>query len=190
LFGTGIEPSSFTVGLQTDYSTDDDLVAGLVLTDGSSSLNIPAGLSPNAIGTLTFVDTGAETLTQLMNADVLGTEVFSMGAVYNDVLSGGSNSTVTNDGTDTNTFAFGNQDTISDTYPISSYGDSIYAYGNNDSILGYSVWAGGNDDQITLNADSPGGAHINGATLVGANNTVVAGFGNETFAVYNSSSVI
>jgi Ca2+-binding RTX toxin-like protein len=166
LFGTGIEPSSFTITAEQTGSTfNENQDLSLVLADGSSGITIPGGIFPGVIGAVNFADTGSESLAQLVNLDGPGTVLFSYFGSQ-EVFSTGNDQSMSEDNSVGAVFAFGNNDTVA----TSTNGAPIYAYGSGDSITGTQVWLGGNGDVLTFGAN---------ATVVGSNDTIdSSGSGN------------
>jgi trimeric autotransporter adhesin len=171
-FGTGIEVSALTV-------TALAAAAGptLLINDGSGSIVIPDGFNAGTIAALTFADSGAETLKQLLNSDGPGTETITDVNVGEDLLSTGSGKTVIAPDEIGLAWVFGDNDIIDVPYSISS----TYVYGNNSTAEGGFVWAGGNGDSIE--------AFVT-ATLAGANDTLFAARSSESIGVYQSSDTI
>jgi trimeric autotransporter adhesin len=179
LFGTGIEPGNLSITAQVGTGNVQTALQ-LVINDGSGSIIVPGGLYPGTIGTITFADTGPESLTQLMNLDGPGTITIPYSS--NDyVVSTGNGHSITTDSGNVAVYAYGSSDSISGT---ATFGN-LYAFGNNDTISTVSnvnVLAQGNSDLITL-----GVAGV--ATLVGGTETVV-GAGSNYYVVDQSSTVI
>ena len=180
LFGTGVEPSSFVVSAQLGTSNNPAADWSLALTDGSSSILLAGGLLPGTLGSLTFADTGAESVAQLVNADAAAGTVTLPYNVKNVIFSAGNGETATGNSSNSAIFAYGNNDNLG--LNVGSE-DTIYAYGNGDTVTsGTDVWTGGTGDLVSV--------WNNGvATITGANNTVV-GAGNNQFTVYQGSTVI
>jgi trimeric autotransporter adhesin len=183
VFGTGIEPSAVTISAATDLDGNSE---SLQFSTGTSSVVVTNALLPGVIGSVTFADTGTESLAQLINADGPGTQTLG-----NIILSTGNSKNVAGTSLTGAIFGYGNNDTLAafPDNPFTTFQTTpIYAYGNNDVIsaglAADSVYAYGNADLIT----DPGDYVL----AFGANDTIKASsnYGNAYIDVYQSSTVI
>jgi len=186
VFGTGIEPSAVTISAATDLDGDSE---SLEFAVGTSTVVVSNALLPGVIGSISFADTGTESLSQLINADGPGLQ--SLG---NLLLSTGNAKAVNGDSTTGAIFAYGDNDSLT-AYPDSPFTttqtEQIYAYGNNNVITGGNsfdtIYAYGNDEVINP---------LSGNTVYayGANDTIVAGTsyanGNDAIYISQGSTVI
>ena len=178
-FGTGIEPSNLSIGTQT-VSGSNITALELVLHDGAGAISIAGGLYPSMIGSMTFADTGSETLAQLMNLDDAGTATIADGT-RNYIVSAGNDQTITASTGNIAVYAFGSDDQITSTATSSN----VYAYGNDDTVTATGVATGvllqGSGDQVSVTSTT--------VTLVGAADSA-SGTGSDTYFVYQNSDVI
>ena len=179
-FASGITPSMVTpsLALLSNNASLNDVA--LVLNDGTGSVVIAGGLVPGTINAVNFQSSGPGTLAQFMNAYAPASLIITDNTNTKEFVSSGNSQTITDPGNEGAIFAFGSSDVITSSLNLTP---QIFAYGNNDTItgLGSPVWAGGSGDVI--NTDG-------GATLVGSNDTVIAGTSSANFVVYQGSSVI
>ncbi len=171
VFGAGIEPSDLTLGVEEIGSN-----LWLTISDGTSRLDIEGGFSPNVIGSITFADTGPESLAQLMELDdPAGTVTFEDDGT---IVSTGNGQSFAADSSISGIFAFGNADSITS----QGFLGTVFVSGNNDTINASAInfIAQGNNDLIS---DTDGNV-----TLSGSNTTLVGG--QDFIYAYNSSDVI
>jgi Ca2+-binding RTX toxin-like protein len=186
VFGAGIEASAVTISAATDRDGNSE---SLRFSTGTSSVVVTNALLPGVIGSVTFADTGTESLSQLINADGPGLQ--SLGNLR---LSTGNAKVINGDSTTGAIFAYGDNDSLT-AYPDSPFTttqtEQIYAYGNNNVITGGqnfdTIYAYGNDEVI-----NPVGG--NTVYAFGANDTIVAGSsfanGNDAIWISQGSTVI
>jgi trimeric autotransporter adhesin len=171
VFGPGVQPSDLTLNVQEINSQ-----MWLTISDGTSTLDIQDGYSPGVLGSISFADSGTQTLTQLMQMDGPHSTL-----TFDDIglmISAGNNQSIANDPNIRSIFAFGNADSIA-----AQNAGYILAAGDNNTIqasAGNSLVVQGNGNLI-LDTDSE-------ATLTGSNDTLV---GDANFIyLYQSSDVI
>ena len=180
LFGSGLEPDDFTISLeQTGHTGNLSEDFSLVLTDGAASIVLPGGMIPGTIASVDFADTGPESLAQLVSQDGIGTTVVSGTDGAPLLFSTDSGEDLSASDTLQGVYAFGNDDTL---YSMPETGPQVDAYGDDDTITGTRIWAGGSGDSITPFSEA-------NVTLAGANDTVSGAYGG-LFVNYNSSNVI
>jgi Ca2+-binding RTX toxin-like protein len=179
LFGSGVTPGALTLGESVSGSTDTASDIALTINDGTGTILVRGGLLPGTVGTVEFADPSSESFKDFMNA--YGPGLQSINFYYNtsSILSTGNNQSVST-GSAAFVFAFGDGDTLADTW----LGSTAYAYGNQDTINAQSsLWAAGTADSIVLGSAAA-------VTLAGANDTVTADGGGNLFVVQQSSDVI
>jgi trimeric autotransporter adhesin len=168
-FGPGIEPTSFTVTPVVNG-------LGLLLSDGTSSVLIDSALTPGAIESLDFADTGPITLGQLVQDDSTGDVVLTEGGQHYEFVSG-SGQVISAASSLNSIFAFGNDDTLA-----TGAEGSIDAYGNDDLLSAGAIFVQGSGDVINLVSGGD-------ATVQGGGDTIV-GSGANDLTIYQSSTVI
>jgi Ca2+-binding RTX toxin-like protein len=182
-FGSGITQSALTFSQVVNGNNFSASNIALVINDGTSSVMIEGGLSPGAVNSVSIGGT-SETLAQFLNSFTPSTTSIQYNGPHGlSVLNAGNGQNISDvAGQDFFIWAFGNGDVVSE--PFST--NSIFAYGNNDSIVAASsgVWLGGNNDAVTLT----GGSGY--TTLIGSGDSVVAGNQGYDFIVHQTSDVI
>jgi Ca2+-binding RTX toxin-like protein len=173
-FGTGIEPTSFTVSATSAHA--------LILTLGTESIVINQGLEPGTIPALTFADTGTESLAQLMQSDAPAVQTITGGGGSNIILVAGNSQNVAATASTNGVYIWGNSDSVS-----ANLGETEFnVYGNNDTVsaLAPFLYASGSGDVITINANGVGRT----STIAGANDTVSV-YGGGSIQVNQSANV-
>ena len=182
VFGPGIEPSAVTISAASPGGVPD----ALQFSTGTSSVVVENALLPGIVGSVTFADTGTESLAQLINADGPGAQ--TLGGI---ILSTGNGKNVAGTSVTSAMFGYGDNDTLA-AFPDNPFTTTqttqIYAYGNNNvlsaGLAADTINAYGNADVITDPGDY--------VSAFGANDTIKAstGFSNAYIDVYQSSTVV